>query len=206
MRSFDISTPTCPNAIVLVDDGDWEFVTRLGWWPVAHINTMYALASRPRGSGNVYLHREIIRARVTEDVDHINGNGLDNRRENLRLCTSLQNSFNTKARGGTSMFKGVFKHGDDNWSATITVNKKSHYLGRFNDEAIAALAYDEAARRLQGDFARPNFPAIRAETDLQTHIEWVLAGKRRGRRVFSVGQTWGLGGIKGATPTESSNA
>jgi hypothetical protein len=87
-------------------------------------------------------------------VDHINGNGLDNRRCNLRICTPAQNGLNSRPRvDGKSRFKGVFPHGD-RWRAKVG----GRHLGLFDDEVEAAKARDRLARKLHGKFARLNFP------------------------------------------------
>lgn len=91
-------------------------------------------------------------------VDHINGNGLDNRRHNLRPATPAQNSFNAKSQGGASKFKGVCRSRLNRWRSKIQHQRQTIYLGTFADEAAAAHAYDAAARRLFGKFAALNFP------------------------------------------------
>lgn len=91
-------------------------------------------------------------------IDHINGDGLDNRRTNLRFCTHSENHANErKRRGGTSVFKGVsFDSNRDKWSAKIMVNGETRNLGRFDDESAAAIAYDLAAVEIYGQYARTN--------------------------------------------------
>ena len=87
------------------------------------------------------------------------GDGLDNRRCNLRVCTRSQNNMNERPRGGTSEFKGVsWDNAISKWRPRIKHNGKQCYLGIFTDEIDAALAYDEAARIYFGPFARANFP------------------------------------------------
>jgi hypothetical protein len=93
-------------------------------------------------------------------VDHINGDGLDNRRANLREVTNAQNHFNrAKSRIGSSQYKGVCWHrARRRWRADIMRDGRSRTLGYFDDEEAAARAYDAAARELFGEYARPNFP------------------------------------------------
>jgi hypothetical protein len=106
------------------------------------------------------LGRELI---STEHIDHINGNGLDNRRENLRIATASQNHMNkTKQRGTyTSTYKGVSLRSDRlhlGWYANIKVEAKHIHLGRYPTEEAAAMAYDKKAKELFGEFAHLNFP------------------------------------------------
>jgi hypothetical protein len=148
---------------VLVDDEDFERLQRYRWFvnergPCRHA---YRCWMKNGVKGRIYLHREILGAPSGMVVDHINGNGLDNRRINLRLCTQKQNRRNQRkpARGKTSSYKGVSKSaGCNKFRAQITVNRKVVYLGEYDSEIIAAKTYDEAAKAYFGDFANLNFP------------------------------------------------
>lgn len=116
-----------------------------------------------RRSDNRYLfmHRVITSAQPGMDVDHINGNGLDNRKINLRVCTRSQNLQNKPRRPGTSRFKGVYWNTRDLvWRAYISVNRSVTSLGQFRDEVEAAKTYDAAALKHFGPQARLNFPDI----------------------------------------------
>lgn len=106
----------------------------------------------------VRLGRAIMEAPCGIVVDHINGNPLDNRRQNLRFCTIQQNNFNRRAVGGTSVYKGVRKTKSGKWSSAIRINGADTYLGTFASEEDAARAYDTAARVHHGEFACVNFP------------------------------------------------
>lgn len=136
-----------------VEDADFEMLSRHTWcW-----SNGYAM-SRINGH-NESMHRVLMRPLQGEYVDHINGDGIDNRRENLRLCTKRQNHLNSqKCRTKkTSQFKGVhFRKDVKLWRASIKVNYKNIHLGYFKDEADAAKAYNEAAKIHFGEFARPN--------------------------------------------------
>lgn len=102
-----------------------------------------------------YLHRTIMKAPADLVVDHINGNTIDNRKENLRLCINTDNTLNTRKRAMclTSQYKGVsFYARDSNWE----VNAGGHYYGRYSSELEAAKVYNEKAKLLFGEFARLN--------------------------------------------------
>ncbi len=111
----------------------------------------------------VLLHRLIAGAQPGEQVDHVNGDALDNRRCNLRICTPTQNMQNRRksptkdGRPTTSQYKGVhFDAKRQRWIAQITIGGVQRKIGRFRDEMAAAAAYDVAACRLFGDFALTN--------------------------------------------------
>jgi hypothetical protein len=111
------------------------------------------------GKGRIYMHREVINAPVDCQVDHVNHDGLDNRRDNLRLCTVSQNQGNSRKqnRETTSRYKGVSWHSRDRrWRAQIRYGKEKVHLGQFLSEEEAAYAYDRAARNRWGEFANIN--------------------------------------------------
>jgi hypothetical protein len=146
--------------VALVDDEDFETVSRHRWATLKTRNTCYAM--RKSGPKFILMHREILGLQPGDGVksDHWDGNGLNNQRVNLRRCTSLQNSRNQRVRVGTkhSRFKGVSWKPDLQkcWIALITINKRTTYLGYFHTEEAAALAYNFAAQRHFGEFARLN--------------------------------------------------
>lgn len=140
-----------------VDDEDYPRVSGVSWWADWRRNTWYA-----RGYLNgvlVYMHRFIMRADPGMQVDHEDGNGLNCQKYNLRPATNQQNSsaFQRK-RGTTSRFRGVswYKR-DSRWRAHIMISGEQLHLGYFEDEKMAAQAYDDAARKHLGEFASPNF-------------------------------------------------
>jgi hypothetical protein len=107
------------------------------------------------------LHRLLLNAPPELQVDHINGDGLDNRRSNLRLATGSQNQGNSRKRrdGVTSQYRGVsWNKRAGKWQALLRREGKLQYLGYFSDEEAAARAYDAAALEQWGSFARLNFP------------------------------------------------
>lgn len=141
--------------VALVDDGDFELLNKYKWSAHKGRGAWYAT----RGVGPIKMHRQITHAPIGAVVDHINGNGLDNRRINLRVCSHSENMRNSALRSdNTTGYKGVRKRTDRKWySAEIRVNGLSVNLGRFETAEGAARAYDEAAKKYFGDFARLNF-------------------------------------------------
>jgi hypothetical protein len=111
-------------------------------------------------SRSIFMHRQIMQPPDGLVVDHINGNGLDNRWCNLRICTQRQNTHNRRRMRRSSRFVGVSRH-QNKWRASICCDGKDHYLGLFDDEIEAAKARDRETLRLFGEFAYLNFPKTR---------------------------------------------
>lgn len=155
--------PLTQGKIAIVDDEDYKWLSKYKW----HYHKGYA-ARTCRKTGRkrtIYMHREIMRTPEGFVTDHINGNKLDNRRVNLRICTKAQNNMNMKKFRSrkkakhASRYKGVYWRGGrtPKWSAEIRYKGKQIHLGYFETEEEAAKAYDKAAIRLFGSFASPNF-------------------------------------------------
>ena len=143
------------GVVVLIDDADYPLISGHEWQPMQSKRTTYARCSI--GNRTVRMHRLIMAAKPGIQVDHRNGNGLDNRRENLRLATSLQNGANKRTKGPASGFKGVYRTDrGKRWKAIITVGYKRQHLGCFDTAQEAAAAYDKAALEQFGEFACPN--------------------------------------------------
>lgn len=151
--------------VAVVDASDYEALNRHRWFAViGNTGKVYASRTKVGADGkrarNCRMHRELIDAPDGMEVDHRDGDGLNNRRSNLRIATTAQNQFNRgRAKHNTSGFKGVYIY-LGKVRAKITANKKVFQLGRFETPEAAARAYDEAAIRMHGEFARLNFPQI----------------------------------------------
>ena len=145
---------------VFVDKRDFAEVTRYKWSLEKGANTYYLVRKKgPRGKvKRIVLHRLLTNAPKGTQVDHKNGNGLDNRRKNLRICKQQHNLWNQGKRlNRTSKYKGVsWCKAAKKWQVHITVNYKNIYLGLFKCEKEAAKKYNKAAKKFFGQFARSN--------------------------------------------------
>jgi hypothetical protein len=146
------------SRIAVIDIEDLSLIDGHNWYAKIQGNTAYAVRkdhSRDR-SFNIPMHRIIVNAPCEFLVDHIDGNGLNNRRSNLRLATVAQNQHNKKLqKNNKSGFKGVsFRQDRNNWVARIGINSKYICLGSFDTPELAHLAYCKASMRLHGEFGR----------------------------------------------------
>ena len=152
--------PLTRGYVALVDDADYDFLVGIGsWYASPSKRTVYARHSTRR-QGQVYstgMHNVILGG---VGIDHVNGNGLDNRRVNLRRATDGENNRNRRRRtDNTSGYKGVSLHTRiGRFQAYITSGGRRQHLGYFDDLIEAARAYDAAAIETFGEFARLNFP------------------------------------------------
>jgi len=177
--------PLTQGHFAIVDPQDYQSLSRYKWrlCRTKGKNVLYAERSicLPGGKySRILMHRQIMEnlllasstqnsKRRTQNyhryqsdglvIDHINGFGLDNRRANLRLATVAQNAWNSKKRNPRSGYKGVWFAGDKGlWRAAIVCHGSRIHLGYFTDKIAAAKAYDAAAKKYYGEFAKPNFP------------------------------------------------
>lgn len=150
--TIPLNSKKYPGLVAVIDEADYELVSQFKWHP------------RKSGDGRIYAHSTRagqMHYLITgyEMTDHIDGDGLNNRRSNLRPVNHAQNQMNRRPQGGSSRYKGVhwFKP-QKKWVARIVLNGRKVHLGYFTDEVEAAKAYDAAAVKHFGDYARPNFP------------------------------------------------
>jgi hypothetical protein len=160
MDTTSKSIPLNQGKFALVDEGDFEWLNQWKW----HFHYGYAERSVNLGrditgkqhTKTIKMHQLIMCAPKGMEVDHKDGNKLDNRRSNLRICTHAENTQNRKVNYNKK-FKGVNWHKRMGmWQVSIRVNKNLKHLGYFNDEIIAAKKYNELARSSFGEYARLN--------------------------------------------------
>ncbi len=158
--------PLTQGKVAIVDDEDYAELSKYKWCAGCFCGKWYVLRYSKKGykwpdnhGKMIFMHRQIMKAKKGQQIDHRNGNGLDNHKENIRFSTQQQNVFNQIPTGrGTSKYKGVsWAKTVRKWLAGIKYDGKSKGLGYYKKEKDAALAYDVAAKELFGEFARTNF-------------------------------------------------
>lgn len=149
MRGIELTS----GLMALVDDEDYDALNQHSWYAFRSHCTHYA--ARSDHGHTIYMHRQLLDAQTGQEVDHANGDGLDNRRANLRFATRQQNQQNRRPRG---MYKGVSYHAREQaWRARIKYNGRFIELGHYPTAEMAAREYDRYAPILFGEFARCNF-------------------------------------------------
>lgn len=146
----------------LIDEIDFELVSQFKWYYFKRKDRKneYALTSiiKDGKRTTIRLHCLIMNSPKNILIDHKNGNGLDNRRENLRLASNQQNQQNSQiSKANKTGFKGVSIHPSGKYQSSIRANNKDIYLGLFADPKEAAQVYDNAAKKYFGEFAKLNF-------------------------------------------------
>lgn len=153
--------PLTQGKFALVDDDNYERLNRRKWCAEKNCNVWYATRNEyAKGKKKKFLmHREVLHLKHGDGqlTDHINGNGLDNRRSNLRICDYPGNNRSCHHIPGASRYRGVCPRGNNRWRVQIRHSGGKHHLGTFSSEAKAAKIYDEAARKYHGNFATLNF-------------------------------------------------
>jgi len=156
--------PLTQGHFAIVDPQDYPHLSRYKWrlCRTKGKNVLYAERSvrLPNGKySRILMHRQLMEVPEGYVIDHVNNSGLDNRRANIRSATVAQNAWNSKKRNPRSGYKGVWFAKDKGlWRAAIVCHGKRKHLGYFKDKIAAAKAYDTAAIKYYGEFARLNFP------------------------------------------------
>lgn len=140
--------------LTAVDDSDYNVISQYNW----KLDGKGYVKRSCKVGGNwiaIYMHREVMKAKKGQVIDHKNRNPLDNRKENLRFCTQRQNLMNRRSDlKNKSGYKGVFYHTKDKaWRAKIGIDGKVMHIGNFRNVIDAAKAYNEAAKKYHGEFA-----------------------------------------------------
>lgn len=154
--------PLTQNLEAIVDDDDYNELIAINWYTRRTPNgDCYAQANKKINGKwtTIQMHRFILGiTNPSIDVDHINHNGLDNRRENIRACTRKENSYNQRAvDGSSSQYKGVrLHHLTGKWEARSRLHGTLHYLGLYGSEVEAAQAVDAFMAEHHGEFANLN--------------------------------------------------
>jgi len=148
--------------IALINDEDFLMVHGFKWHAIECGRTYYAARQGPRQKGKkrktFLMHRVLMNASKNQMIDHADGDGLNNQKNNLRFCTFAENMRNSKRRiKNISGYKGVsFYEKIKKWSAKITVNYKLIYLGCYKSKHLAGVVYNIAALKYHGQFAKIN--------------------------------------------------
>jgi hypothetical protein len=153
--------PLTQGKFAIVDPEDYQRLNKVKWHTCGKRGVFYARQNKRINGKQVttLMHRAVVSVPNDMVVDHINHNGLDNRKANLRPATRSQNICNSLPRQHSSRFKGVaFDKVRKKWEVQVAYRGQKICLGRFVDEIEAAKAYDEAAKKYQGEFAVLNFP------------------------------------------------
>lgn len=171
--SKTMEIPLTQGYVAIVDEEDYARLSPFSWHIRKDKRTVYATRSEtypptdksPRAWKTFNMHREIVNCPDGFQVDHINGDGLDNRRANLRIATHAENKRNQRkclqfrGKPTSSPYKGVhWRPCAGKWQARICFDRVRINLGHFSSEVAAARAYDAKAIEIHGAFARLNFP------------------------------------------------
>jgi hypothetical protein len=157
--------PLSQGKYAIVDPDDYERISRHKWYTCRRNRTYYAIRGQwspiLKKRLNISMHREIIDVPEGLVADHINHNGWDNRKANLRPATPAENAQNARYPkiNTTSKYRGVwYNKKKKRWRAVIGINNTRKVIGNFRDEIDAAKAYDKAAKHFYREFAILNFP------------------------------------------------
>ncbi len=152
--------PLTQGRFAIVDDDVYEWASKHKWFTQRSGRRFYACrrVGKQNAQTQLFLHREILNAPKGIMVDHINGDGLDCTRGNMRLASNAENQHNTPKRvNNTSGYKGVsFHRPNGKWRASLQLHGKQIHVGYFSAIEDAVIAYDQAALRYHGEFATTN--------------------------------------------------
>lgn len=155
--------PLTQGKYALVDDEDYERVSQFKWTAKEATQGCTWYAYRRARGRSIHLHRFILDAPANLHVDHKNHDGLDCRKNNMRLATPLQSTWNRRQRSDSRMqFKGVVRM-KGKYTPKVYVGEHQVYFGTYNNQEDAARVYDAVVTRLRGEFAHTNFPDIDPE-------------------------------------------
>ena len=158
-----ICMPHSNGQRALIDKDDLPRVEHINWCAKKNRRVTYACGHNPHTQKSVFLHRLIMNAKPGEQVDHINSEGCDCRKANMRLVTGSGNHWNCGPRqwkNKSSQYKGVsWVKRRQTWLAEIHAHVKRQWSQAFCDEVEAAKAYDAKAKQYHGEFCYQNFPA-----------------------------------------------
>lgn len=152
--------------VALVDDEDFYWLSQFNWFAIQIGETWYAKRSKKKGilrnavSYEIYLHRVVMQLHdKTKVVDHMNHNGLDCQKSNLRICSKTENDWHSRGLlNSSSIYKGVsWSKNKDKWQVSLKCEKEKIFIGYFDNEIEAAKAYDTIAAKYFGEFAHLNF-------------------------------------------------
>lgn len=156
--------PLTQGKVAVIDFEDFEKVRGMKWYAAKNARIWYAWHSFGHRGPRVSLHRFILNPPSDKEVSHQDGDGLNNTRSNIQICSHAQNMcfFKKKQIGATSQFRGVSleKGKASPWRASFFMNGKSFRLGNFVQEKDAAAAWDKKAREVHGEMSFQNFPGV----------------------------------------------
>lgn len=155
MRKIELTQ----GKVAFVDDEDYDYLNQWKWYAQNTKCGFYAARGcvKNKNSGKIFMHRVIMATEKGMMCDHADHNTLNNQKSNLRNCTALQNQLNKSShKNSTSKYKGVSWF-NGKWIAQTRFNKTKIYIGRFENEIDAAMAYDKKVKEFNKEFVNLNF-------------------------------------------------